>query len=69
MYRTCVNLAGLFTFSYAVVYKLGGESVDVTVARVTMGMFQILSSVSTHEYSGRHFTQELVEYLATEFNR
>lgn len=51
------------------VYKLGGESVDVTVVRVLMGMYQVLSSVSSHAVSGRDFTQTLVQYFAGEFNR
>jgi molecular chaperone DnaK (HSP70) len=51
------------------VYRLGGISLDVSVIHCTGGLYRVLSNITSHEVSGKHFTDMLVQHFAGEFKR
>lgn len=56
-------------FSYCVVYRVGGVSIDATILLVQDGMFSIVESVHKYNLGGDLFTKKLSEFLASEFKR
>lgn len=52
---------------YAVVYRVGGASVDVTVFWVNSGMYTLVTNVHQHNIGGHCFTEELAKFLAKEY--
>ncbi|XP_072327055.1 heat shock 70 kDa protein 14 [Scyliorhinus torazame] len=55
--------------SNALVYKLGGSSLSVTIAEVNSGMYRVLASHTNDSIGGECFTDALAQYLASEFQR
>ncbi|XP_062616552.1 heat shock 70 kDa protein 14-like [Saccostrea cucullata] len=49
------------------VYRLGGDSTDVSVVRLHAGLYRILASTSTQHVAGSKFTNVLADFLAQEF--
>ena len=56
-------------FSNVLVYRMGGSSADVSVLQVSSGVYQTLGSTNTSKVSGNAFTEKLMDYFATEFQR
>lgn len=54
---------------YAVVYRVGGASVDVTVFWVNSGMYTLVNNVHRYNIGGHCITEELAKFLAKEFNQ
>ncbi|TRZ04206.1 hypothetical protein DNTS_029859, partial [Danionella cerebrum] len=52
--------------SHALVYKLGGTSLSVTILEVNSGMYRVLATQTDHSTGGESFTQELARFLAAE---
>uniref|UniRef100_UPI00398E32BC heat shock 70 kDa protein 14 n=1 Tax=Pristiophorus japonicus TaxID=55135 RepID=UPI00398E32BC len=55
--------------SNALVYKLGGSSLSVTIVEVNSGMYRVLASHADDSIGGDCFTEALAQYLASEFQR
>ncbi|XP_048409643.1 heat shock 70 kDa protein 14 [Stegostoma tigrinum] len=55
--------------SNALVYKLGGSSLSVTIVEVNSGMYRVLASHTDDSIGGECFTKALALYLASEFQR
>jgi molecular chaperone DnaK (HSP70) len=51
------------------VYRLGGETLDVTVVQVNAGMYTISGTVHKSNLGGNKFTGMLADYLAGEFRQ
>ncbi|KAJ9577007.1 hypothetical protein L9F63_006444 [Diploptera punctata] len=62
-----VGLTNLDEEHVCLVYRLGGESLDVTVIQVSSGMFTVCGSVHKSNLGGNKFTNILADYLAGEF--
>lgn len=54
---------------YAMVYRVGGASLDVTVFFVNSGMYTLVTNVHQHNLGGHCITEELAKFLAKEFNQ
>lgn len=52
---------------YALVYRIGGVSSDITLVKVVNGVYQIVSTSYYHDLGGNKLTKILAEYLAGEF--
>lgn len=50
-------------------YRLGGETLDVTVVQVNAGMYTISGTVHKSNLGGNKFTRILADYLASEFRQ
>lgn len=50
-------------------YRLGGETLDVTVVQVNAGMYTISGTVHRSNLGGNKFTRILADYLAGEFRQ
>jgi len=55
--------------SQCLVYRLGGETLDVTVVQVNAGMYTITGTVHKSNLGGNMFTRILADYLAGEFRQ
>ncbi|XP_048466190.1 heat shock 70 kDa protein 14 [Rhincodon typus] len=55
--------------SNALVYKLGGSSLSVTIVEINSGMYRVLASHTDDSIGGECFTKALALYLASEFQR
>ncbi|GAB1285928.1 Heat shock 70 kDa protein 14 [Apodemus speciosus] len=55
--------------SNVLVFKLGGTSLSLSVMEVNSGMYRVLSTNTSDEIGGAHFTDTLARYLASEFQR
>jgi len=55
--------------SQCLVYRLGGETLDVTVVQVNAGMYTISGTVHKSNLGGNKFTRILADYLAGEFRQ
>ncbi|ERE77426.1 heat shock 70 kDa protein 14 isoform X1 [Cricetulus griseus] len=55
--------------SNVLVFKLGGTSLSLSVMEVNSGMYRVLSTSSSDDIGGAHFTETLAQYLASEFQR
>lgn len=70
MSRQCnVVVYEKFCCSYCLVYRLGGETLDVTVVQVNAGMYTISGTVHKSNLGGNKFTGMLADYLAGEFRQ
>ena len=56
-------------FSQVMVFRLGGISTEASVVKVQNGMYRIVASSTDHSFGGDRFTEELVTFLAQEFQR
>ncbi|XP_034236775.1 heat shock 70 kDa protein 14-like [Thrips palmi] len=52
---------------YAVVYRVGGASLDVTVFWFNSGMYTLVTNIHQHNIGGHCFTEELAKFLAKEY--
>ncbi|XP_069703029.1 heat shock 70 kDa protein 14-like [Periplaneta americana] len=52
---------------HCLVYRLGGETLDVTVVLVNAGMYTVLGTIHKSNLGGNRFTRILADYLAGEF--
>ena len=59
----------LYIYSQAVVFRLGGISAEASIVKVQNGMYRIMASNTDHSFGGDRFTEELVVFLAQEFQR
>lgn len=50
-------------------FRLGGESSEVSVVKVQNGLYRVLGSEVSTELAGSKFTDVLASYLASEFYR
>lgn len=66
--QNCVRCE-FFNCSYCLVYRLGGETLDVTVVQVSAGMYTISGTVHKSNLGGNKFTRILADYLAGEFRQ
>ncbi|XP_028620722.1 heat shock 70 kDa protein 14 isoform X1 [Grammomys surdaster] len=55
--------------SNVLVFKLGGASLSLSVMEVNSGMYRVLSTNTSDNIGGAHFTDTLAQYLASEFQR
>lgn len=55
--------------SNVLVFKLGGTSLSLSVMEVNSGMYRVLSTNTSDNIGGAHFTDTLAQYLASEFQR
>ncbi|XP_052012479.1 heat shock 70 kDa protein 14 isoform X2 [Apodemus sylvaticus] len=55
--------------SHVLVFKLGGASLSLSVMEVNSGMYRVLSTNTSDDIGGAHFTDTLARYLASEFQR
>ncbi|XP_021923589.1 heat shock 70 kDa protein 14-like isoform X2 [Zootermopsis nevadensis] len=62
-----VGLSNLDEEHHCLVYRLGGETLDVTVVQVSAGMYTISGTVHKSNLGGNTFTRILADYLAGEF--
>ncbi|XP_041457730.1 heat shock 70 kDa protein 14-like isoform X2 [Lytechinus variegatus] len=53
----------------ALVYRLGGSSVSVSLVNITNGLQRVVTSNTSRECAGNDFTQALAESCATDFKR
>lgn len=60
-------LLGLISFSNVLVYRLGGDSTDVSIVHLQGGLYRILGNTSSRDVAGSKFTNVLADYLAQEF--
>jgi molecular chaperone DnaK (HSP70) len=58
-----------FGCSCCLVYRLGGETLDVTVVQVNAGMYTICGTMHRSNLGGNMFTRILADYLASEFRQ
>lgn len=49
------------------VYDLGGGTFDVTVMRISEGLFEIICHEGNHELGGKNWDDAIMHYLANEF--
>nr|XP_022296778.1 heat shock 70 kDa protein 14-like [Crassostrea virginica] len=49
------------------VYRLGGDSTDVSIVHLQGGLYRILGNTSSRDVAGSKFTNVLADYLAQEF--
>uniref|UniRef100_T1JFC1 Heat shock 70 kDa protein 14 n=1 Tax=Strigamia maritima TaxID=126957 RepID=T1JFC1_STRMM len=54
---------------FCLVYRVGGQSLDVTIVYVSAGIYSIVSSVCKDDIGGDNITQLLVKHFAEEFRR
>lgn len=59
----------MITFSYCLVYRVGGYSIDATILLIQDGMFLVNGYSHKHNLGGNSFTEKLSEFLANEFKR
>jgi molecular chaperone DnaK (HSP70) len=64
-----VTICEWFGCSHCLVYRLGGETLDVTVVQVSAGMYTISGTVHKSNLGGSKFTRILADYLASEFRQ
>ncbi|PSN38263.1 Heat shock 70 kDa protein 14 [Blattella germanica] len=64
-----VGLTNMDEEHYCLVYRLGGETLDVSVLQVCAGMYTITSSIHKSNLGGSKFTNILADYLAGEFRQ
>jgi molecular chaperone DnaK (HSP70) len=62
-----VGLSNLYEEHHCLVYRLGGETLDVTVVQVNAGMYTISGTVHKSNLGGNKLTRILADYLAGEF--
>lgn len=55
--------------SNVLVFKLGGTSLSLSIMEVNSGMYRVLSTNTSDNIGGAHFTDSLAQYLASEFQR
>lgn len=55
--------------SHVVVVRCGGHSLDVCVVKVINGMYQILSSITSSNLSGKQISDIVVNHFASEFQK
>ncbi|KAJ8302030.1 hypothetical protein KUTeg_021017 [Tegillarca granosa] len=55
--------------SNVLVFRLGGESSEVSIVKVQNGLYRVLGSEVSTELAGSKFTDVLANYLASEFYR
>jgi molecular chaperone DnaK (HSP70) len=55
--------------SYQIVYKMGGNSVEVTLVEITNGLYRIIDSYSDFKMGGDLFTFIISDILCEEFTR
>ncbi|XP_028670924.1 heat shock 70 kDa protein 14 [Erpetoichthys calabaricus] len=55
--------------SHALVYKLGGTSLSVTLIEVNSGIYRVLATQTDDSIGGECFTEALAQHLASEFQR
>jgi molecular chaperone DnaK (HSP70) len=58
-----------FGCSFCLVYRLGGETLDVTVVQVNAGMYTISGTMHKSNLGGSKFTRILADYFASEFRQ
>ncbi|KAK3103879.1 hypothetical protein FSP39_022624 [Pinctada imbricata] len=51
------------------VFRIGGDSSDVSIVRTQNGLYRIMGSANSTELAGSKFTNALADYLAQEFYR
>ncbi|GFS64078.1 heat shock 70 kDa protein 14 [Nephila pilipes] len=57
------------SISKCLVFRMGGTSIDVTILQVSNGMYSVLSSVQKKNFGGHQFTDCVVNFCASEFQR
>lgn len=57
------------TSSKCLVFRMGGTSLDITILQVSNGMYSVLSSVLKKNFGGHQFTDCIVSFCASEFQR
>ena len=58
-----------FYISYVLVYDLGKRKLDLTVLRVSGGMFQVVESLMLLNCGGWLLDNAIADHLVTEFER